>query len=147
MTGSCDNQWRLILSLVTNTRAEEGEDPLGEHTPSVGVDVRPGIHVEERHGPLLVICKHSDRLRLLLEGKTDRGGVQSAILVPAPQSHRPIAVLRLGGDHPLPVGRLFDHTQVPEGLCPYCNLIDDTRGYEKLNTETTLYEELISKTL
>lgn len=147
MIGSCDNQWRRILPFVTNTRAEEGEDPLGEQAPSEGVDMRPGVHVKERHSPLLVICKHSDRLRLLLEGKTDRGGVQSTIFVCAPQSHRPIAVLWLGGDHPLPVDRLFDHAQVPEGLCPHCNLIDDARGYKRFNMETTLYEELISKRL
>lgn len=138
-----DNQWRCILPFITNTWAEEGEDPLREQTPSEGVDVRAGLHVKERHSPPFVIRKHSDSLRLILEGKKDRGGVQSTILVPAPQPHGPVAVLRLGGDHPLPVYRLFDHAQVPEGLCAHCNLIEDAREYDKLNMETTLYEEFI----
>lgn len=66
MINSCDNQWRLILPFIADTRAEEGEDPVGEQTPSEGVDVRPGVHVKERHSPLLVIRKHSDSLWLLL---------------------------------------------------------------------------------
>lgn len=128
---SCDNQRCHILPFIANARAEEGEDPLWKQTPGEGVDMRPGLRVKERHGPLLIICKHPDNLRLFLERKTDWGGVQGAILVTAPQPHCPIAVLWLGGDHPLPVDRLFDHAQIPEGLCPHCNLIDNAREFTK----------------
>ena len=95
MTNICDNQRCLILPFIANTRAEEGKDPFGEQTPGEGVDVRLVLHVKERHSPLLVIHEDSDELRLLLEGETDRGGVQRPILVPAPQPYRPVAVLWL----------------------------------------------------
>lgn len=74
------------------------------------------LYVKERHRSLLVIRKHPDNLRLLLESEKGRGRIQGAILVPVPQPHGPEAVFWLGGDHPLPVDRFFDHTQVPEGL-------------------------------
>lgn len=54
----------------------------------------------------------------------DRGGIQCTVLIPTPEADRPVAVLRLGGDHSFPVYRLFDHPQVPEGLWPHCNLND-----------------------
>lgn len=75
MINICDNQRRCILPFIANTRAEERKDPLGEQTPGEVVDVRLGLHVKERHSPLLVIREDSDDFRLLLEGKTDRGGV------------------------------------------------------------------------
>lgn len=129
---SCDDQWRCVLPFVTNTRAEKGENPLRKRTPSEGVDVRHGVHVKERDRPFFIISKHTDSLRLLLERQTDRGWIQSAVFVSVPQPHCPIAVLRLGGDHPLPVDRLFDHPQVPEGLCPHCNLMTQRKRIEDL---------------
>lgn len=132
MVDICDDQRCCVLPLITDAWAKEREDPLWEQAPSEGVDVRPVLHVKKWHSPLLVICKHSDNLRLLLEAKMHRGRIQGAILISAPEPHRPVAVLRLGGDHPLPVHGLFDHPQVPEGLRSHCNLVDDARKHEKL---------------
>lgn len=75
MIDSCDNQWPFVFSFVANTRAEEGVNFLREKAPSKGVDVRSGLHVEERHGSLVVIRKDPHNLRFLLERKTDRRGV------------------------------------------------------------------------
>lgn len=125
MIDSSDNQRRLVLSVVTNARAEEWEDPLREQAPGEAVDVRVGLHIEEWHDALLVIRKDSHRLRLLLERKTDWGGVQSSIFIAVPQTHRPVAILWLGSDHTLPVDRPVDHAQIPEGLLPHWNLINN----------------------
>lgn len=119
-----DDQRRCIFPVVTNTWAEEGKDPLREQTLAEGVDVGLVHGVKEGHSPVLIVYKNSDNFWLLFEGQKDRGRVQRTILVSTPQPHRPVAVLRLGGNHPLPVDGLSDHSQVPEGLCPDCNLIE-----------------------
>lgn len=117
-----DDERCCVLSLITDPWAEEGVDPLGEEAPGEGVDVRSVLRIEKQHGALLIICVHSNNLWLLLHVEQDGGRIQSTILVPAPQSHRPVAVLGLGRDHSFPVDGFFHHPQVPEGLCPHCNL-------------------------
>lgn len=94
MIDRCDDKWLCIFPMVKNSWTEERENPVREQTPSECVDVRSGIHVEERNRSFLIICEHSHGLWLLLESKQDGGGVQSSVLTAVPQTHRPVAVLR-----------------------------------------------------
>lgn len=122
MIDRCNDQGFCILPIIEDSWTEEGENPPREQTPGEGVDVRWSLYIEERYRSFLQICENSHSLRLFLKRKKDRGGVQGSVLGAVPQTYRPEAVLWRGGYHALPVDRLFDDAQVPEGLFPNCNL-------------------------